>query len=136
MLGILKDFSPNTKLVLIIGLVGVVIQIPVCTVLIVLNSGDLSLSTENIDLELNNKATELTAVDNSSTEKLEQEFNKLKQDYLKLKEQAKKKKLLKVLSPELKEIDNSVEQTELRLQDATQSSEQLNEFVESAIAES
>ena len=136
MLGIVKDFSPNTKIVLSIGIIGVVIQLPICIVLIVLNSGDLSLSTDNIDLELNNKATELTAVDNSSTEKLEQEFNKLKQDYLKLKEQAKKKKLLKVLSPELEQIDDSVEQTELRLQDATQSSEQLNEFVESAIAES
>ncbi len=135
MLGIVKDFSPNTKLVLIIGLVGVVIQIPVCTVLIVLNSGDLSLSTDNIDLELNNKATELTAVDNSSTEKLEQEFNKLKQDLSILKEQAKKKKVLKVLSTELEQIDSSVKLTEKRLIDANESSEQLNDFVEKAIAE-
>ena len=135
MLGILKDFSPNTKIVLSIGIIGVVIQLPVCIVLIVLNSGDLSLSTDNIDLELNNKATELTAVDNSSTEKLEQEFNKLKQDYLKLKEQAKKKKVLKVLSTELEQIDSSVKLTEKRLIDANESSEQLNNFVEKAIAE-
>lgn len=108
--------------------------VPICLTIISLNSDRVNLKTSSVEIELSGKGKQLTAVDDSFNKKLESDFNQLKQELNNLKNQAKKKKVDRVLAPELKRVEQKVDQTEIRLHDATESSEELKEFVEDAIA--
>lgn len=137
--GIVNNFSQETKKILLIGILFVIgISVPtviICVTIISLNSKELSLTTDSMQLQFSGEASELTAVDDISNQKLQEDFNKLKKDFTELKQQAKKKKVLNAIHTQIDKIDDSVGKTELRLNDAAESSKELNKFVESAIAE-
>ena len=134
-----EDIEPKPKSIILgllaAGIGGAIFTTPICLTVISSNSKDLSLKTNNVEIGLSGKGVDLTAVDESNTQKFEEEFNKLTQELEKLKQAAKKKKVDQVLSPELDKIDQSVDAAQIRLQDVKQSTEELKEFVEQATAE-
>ena len=135
---LLKNISDESKKILFIGFtVSIGITLPIliaCITIVFMNSKEVSVKTDSLEFELSGQAKQLKAVDDNSSQKFQEEFNNLKKDFNDLKEQAKKKKVLKVLSPEIEKVDSRVEQAEIRLGDVNQSSAQLKEFVEDAIA--
>lgn len=140
MLGkLLEGIEPKAKTIILgvftTGIAGAILTIPVCVTIVAVNSKNLSLKTDSVQIGLSGKGEKLTAVDQSNKQKFEQEFKKLKDELKQLKQAAKKKKVDQVLSPELDKIEQSVDAAEIRLQDVKKSSEEVKEFVEEAIAE-
>ena len=140
MLGkVLEGIEPKAKTIILgllcAGIAGAILTIPVCLTIVAVNSKDLSVKTNSVQIGLSGKGEELTAVDQSNNQKFEQEFKNLKEELKQLKQVAKKKRVGKVLSPQLNKIDQSVDAAEIRLKDVKKSSEDVKEFVEEAIAE-
>ena len=135
---IFEGIEPKAKTIILgvlcTGIAGAILTIPVCVTIVAVNSKDLSLTTDSVQIGQSGKGENLTAVDESNNQKFEQEFKKLTEELEQLKQAAKKKKVDKVLSPQLDKIEQSVDAAEIRLQDVKQSSEQLKEFVEGAMS--
>lgn len=131
--------SAETKKILIIGLtasVGVSLPIAIVCLTFVLGSNkEVSVKTNSYQFELSGQEQELKAVNDNSNEKLEEEYKKLKRDFNDFKQQAKNKNVDQVLSLEIEKLDSTIQQTEIRLEDVTESSEQYKDFVENVIAE-
>ena len=136
---LLEGIEPKEKTIILgvfcTGIAGAILTVPVCLTVVAVNSKNLSFKTNSVQIGLSGKGEELTAVDELNNQKFEQEFEKLKEELNQLKEAAKKKKVDRVLSPQLDKLEQSVDVAEIRLQDVKKSSEEVKEFVKEAIIE-
>lgn len=135
MLELFNKISDRSKLILVGSLGFAIATLPFTFALIILNSSVLSLKTNTVEFEVSGRGRDLTAVNTDQHNKLQQDFNQLKHDFNELNKAAKQKRVDKVLRPQLNAVDKSVDNTEDRLTDIQETSEQLKEFVEEAIAE-
>lgn len=128
----LKAFPSNFWYVLA-GFLGMSsITTPIALCYLIVNSSGIVYKTG--ETEINLKGKELTSINEENIDKLQAQLEHQNQKILELTEAAKAKNLEQKL-PQLKEVQESVAESEIRLDDVTSSNEELKHFVEEAIAE-
>jgi hypothetical protein len=106
------------------------ITTPIAIAYLVVNSNGIVYKAG--ETEINLKGKELRAVNDENINKLETQLEIQNQKILQLTQAAKAKKLEGKL-PELKEVEQASKEAELRLEDVTNSSNDLQDFVEAEI---
>ena len=130
---ILDKLSDKGKIVLFAGLAIALATLPTAVALVLINSGSIEYKTE--DTEINLKGKELTAINNENTKKLQEQIDKLIEANRELAEAAKRKKVDKVLKPQIDKVEQAVVESEIRLEDVSDSQSELKDFVEKKIVE-
>ncbi len=129
---ILSNLDEKVKLVLAFGLSFGLATFPFSIAFLVMNRGTLTYKDQNTEIVLDGKKQ--LAVSEENTEKLESQLHEQNKLIQELVTDAKKKKVDNKL-PKIKELEQSAQESEVRLDDFTQSQEKLNNFVELTIAE-
>lgn len=92
-----------------------------------------SFNFKNNDTEINLEGKKLTQIHSEKIQKLEEQ-NRTKDQYIdELVQVAKQKKVDQVLKPQIENIEQAVVEGEIRLDDVSDSQQELNNFVETAI---
>ncbi|MDJ0591974.1 MAG: hypothetical protein QNJ72_18620 [Pleurocapsa sp. MO_226.B13] len=106
---------------------------PIAIAYLIVNSGSIEYKTG--ETEINLKGKRLTNVNEEKTKKLEQQLERQNQIIQELAEAAKNKKVDGKLKPQIEKLEESAVESKIRLEDVADSNEELNNFVEEAIAE-
>lgn len=116
------------------GFLGVsTVTTPIAIAYLIVNSGSIEYKTG--ETEINLKGKQLTSTNQEKTKKLEEQLERQRQMIQELAETAKKKKVDRQLKPEIEKLEKAAVESKIRLEDVADSNEQLNDFVEEAIAE-
>lgn len=107
------------------------ITTPIALCFLIINSGSFVYKTGNTEINL--KGKELTNINEANTAKLQEQIERQNHAILELTQAAKDKNLEQKL-PQLKEVQKAVVESEIRLNDVQSSQEELNNYVEEAIA--
>ena len=133
-IGNILDKLPQTgKLIILGGLAIAVATLPTAIALVLINSGSIEYKTQ--DTHINLKGKELTTINSENTKKLQQQIDKLIEANQELAQAAKQKKVERMLKPQIEKVEQAVAESEIRLEDVSDSQQELNYFVEREITE-
>ena len=130
---ILDKLPAKGKLLILGGIAIAVASLPTAIAWVLINSGGIEYKTE--DTEINLRGKQLTAINDENTKKLQQQIDQLIEANKELAETAKKKKVDQVLKPQIEKVEKAVTESEIRLEDVSDSQKELKEFVEQEIVE-
>lgn len=108
------------------------ITTPIAIAFLLASAGTINYKTGNTEIML--QGQELSTINADNMAKLEAQLAAQNQTILQLTDAARKKNLEQKLKPELKQLQQDVEQSQIRLEDAQESQADLAKYVESAIA--
>jgi hypothetical protein len=100
---------------------------PIAAAFLIANSGSINYSVGDTQIMLQGK--QLSKINESNLAKLEEQLKAQNQTITELTEAAKEKNLEQKLKPELKQLQDAVVESEMRLEDVQDSQEELNDFV-------
>ncbi len=128
------NLLPKKFWFILAGFLGVsTVTTPIAIAYLIVNSGSIEYKTG--ETEINLKGKQLTSTNQEKTKKLEEQLERQRQMIQELAETAKKKKVDRQLKPEIEKLEKAAVESKIRLEDVADSNEQLNDFVEEAIAE-
>jgi hypothetical protein len=104
------------------------ITTPIAIAFLIVNSGTINYKTGDTEIMLHGK--ELSTINADNMAKLESQLEAQNQTILQLTDAARKKNLEQKLKPELKQLQQDVQESQIRLEDAQESQADLSEFVE------
>lgn len=129
---ILKALPSNFWYVLA-GFLGVSsITTPIAIAFLIVNSASFEYKAGTTEINL--KGKQLADINQANIDKLEEQIAYQNQTILELTSAAREKNLGKKL-PQLKEVEQAVVESSIRLDDVNQSQTELNKFIDSTIAE-
>jgi hypothetical protein len=101
---------------------------PIAIAFLISNSGTINYKAGDTEIMLHGK--ELSTINADNMAKLEAQLEAQNQTILELTDAARKKNLEQKLKPELKQLQEDVQESQIRLEDAQESQEDLSNFVE------
>jgi hypothetical protein len=111
------------------GFLGVsTITTPLAIAFLIASTGTINYKTGETEIVLQGK--ELTTINTDNMAKLEAQLKAQNQTILELTDAARKKNLEQKLKPELKQLQEDVQESQIRLEDAQESQEDLIDYVE------
>lgn len=128
LLNVLKTLPSNFWYVLGAALGVSSITTPIAIAYLVANSGSINYRTGNTEIILEGK--HLSSVNEQNLTLLEQQLNTQNQKIIDLTEAAKEKNIEQKLKPELKELQLAAQESEIRLNDAKASNDELKTYVD------
>ena len=131
----LSKLSDRVYLTLSIGIAIAIGTTPVAATLLLINSGSLSIKTENREIDFKGKGRAVTARNEEQLLKLQAQFDELYDSYQELAQAAKEKKPERVIDDKIKKLDREIVSAGVRLDDVKESQKEVEEFVESATEE-
>lgn len=105
---------------------------PIAIAFLLASAGTINYKTGNTEIML--QGQELNSINADNMKQLEAQLAAQNQTILQLTDAARKKNLEQKLKPELKQLQDDVEASQIRLEDAQESQADLSEYLESAIA--
>jgi hypothetical protein len=103
------------------------ITTPIAIAFLIVNSGTINYKTGDTEIMLHGK--ELSTINADNMAKLESQLEAQNQTILQLTDAARKKNLEQKLKPELKQLQQDVQESQIRLEDAQESQADLSEFL-------
>jgi hypothetical protein len=101
---------------------------PIAIAFLVASAGTINYKTGNTEIML--QGQELSTINADNMAKLEAQLAAQNQTILQLTDAARKKNLEQKLKPELTKLQEEVQESQIRLEDAQESQEDLSNFVE------
>ena len=131
----LSKLSDRVYLTLSIGIAIAIGTSPVAATLLLINSGSLSIKTENREIDFKGKGRAVAEKNDEKVEKLQTQFDELYSDYQELARIAERRKSDRVLNSQVEKLDRSFTESGIRLDDVKESQKEVEEFVEKALEE-
>ena len=135
MSSILDKLSDRCWEILFVGLAIAIASCPIALMLLATQGGGLEYKTADRTIYLKGKTKELTIDNNLKLQKLETQLQTLNESNRALLEAAKRKKVDRVLRPEIDKVEADITESKNKFKEVEASAAQLNEFVEDAINE-
>ena len=116
--------------------IGIAIAIgtsPIAGTLLLINSGSLSIKTEDRTIDFVGKGRAVTAKNEEDVDKLQQQFDELYSSYQNLAKAVNQRKGDRVLKDKVEKVEKKFIESGIRLDDVKESQKEVEEFVESTV---
>ena len=129
---ILNKVGEKSIQTLSIGLAIAIGTLPLAGTFILINSGRLTIKTEDRSLDFVGKGRAVALKSEEKVEKLEQQFDELHSSYRELTRIVETRSIDRLLKSKVKKVEQELVESEIRLEDVKESQKEVEEFVESA----
>ena len=129
---ILNKVGEKSIQTLSIGLAIAIGTLPLAGTLILINSGSLSIKTEDRSIDFVGKGKAVAAKSEEKVEKLQQQFDQLYSSYQDLARVVQTRSHDRVLKSKVEKVGQEFVESGIRLDDVKESQKEVEEFVQSA----